>query len=335
MQHGLFAVHQADELGDAALIVELGLLGGAGALVGERDFQALVQKGHLTQALGHSVIAELGLGKNLGVGVEINFRAGLLGFAGARQPPGGLAALVGLLEDVTVAPDFQVEPVRERVHHRNAHTVQSARDFVALGVKLAAGVQLGHHHFGGGLAGAAVDVHRDAAPVVGDGDGVVVVDGDFDVRAVARQRLVHRVVHHFPDQVVQAGGRGRADVHRRALADRLQVAEDLNAGGVVVVPRRGGGCLAALLCLRGSFLPGFSCLGHFLPTPRVANSRAAGEKTRSVSRPAGSVSGTAGAGGRILYSNLRDAASEQAALAFLFWAPLGRLPNKLFYQIGG
>ena len=161
------------------------------------------------------------------------------------------------------------------------------------------------------------------------------MDGDFDVRAVTCQRLVHRVVHHFPDQVVQAGGRGRADVHRRALADRLQVAEDLNAGGVVVVPRRGGGCLAALLCLRGSFLPGFSCLGHFLPTPRVANSRAAGEKTRSVSRPAGSVSGSAGAGGRILYSNPRDAASEQVALAFLFWAPLGRLPNKLFYQTWG
>ena len=62
----------------------------------------------------------------------------------------------------------------------------------------------------------------------------VVGEGHDDPVAVARQRLVDRVVHDLPDQVVQASLAGRADVHARALADRLEPLEDLDRGGVVL-----------------------------------------------------------------------------------------------------
>ena len=63
-----------------------------------------------------------------------------------------------------------------------------------------------------------------------------------DPVAVAGQRLVDRVVDDLPDQVVQAALTGRADVHARALADRLEALEDLDRGGVVRRPPRRVGC---------------------------------------------------------------------------------------------
>jgi hypothetical protein len=65
--------------------------------------------------------------------------------------------------------------------------------------------------------------------------GVVRMDRDLDVRAVAGERLVHRVVDDLVDEVVQAARAGRADVHARPLAHGLQALQDLDLTGRVVV----------------------------------------------------------------------------------------------------
>ena len=83
-------------------------------------------------------------------------------------------------------------------------------------------------------------IDRDAAAVVDDGDRVVDVDRDVDLIAVAGQRLVDRVVDDLVDEVVQAGRAGRADVHRRPLAHRLEPFEDLDLVGAVVLGGRTG-----------------------------------------------------------------------------------------------
>src|SRR6188472_2889680 len=57
---------------------------------------------------------------------------------------------------------------------------------------------------------------------------------DPHVVAVAGQRLVDRVVDDLVDEVVQAAYAGRADVHPRALAHRLEALEDGDVLGVVV-----------------------------------------------------------------------------------------------------
>src|SRR5207249_4960714 len=69
--------------------------------------------------------------------------------------------------------------------------------------------------------------------VVSDGDGVVRVNRDVDLRAEARERLVHRVVDHLVDQVVQPAPRHRPDVHRRAAPDRFEPLENLDRVGLV------------------------------------------------------------------------------------------------------
>jgi len=93
------------------------------------------------------------------------------------EAAGRRAALVALLIHLAVAPDLEVERLRQRVDHRDADAVQAARHLVAVVVELAAGMQHGEHDFRRRFA-ALVQIGRDAAAVVDDGDGSVDVDGD-------------------------------------------------------------------------------------------------------------------------------------------------------------
>ena len=134
---------------------------------------------------------------------------------------------VVLLPGKAVAPDLDVELLRERVDAADADAVQAARDLVVRRVELAARVQHGEHDLHGRHLLAVDDlvVDRNAAAVVDHGDGVVDVDGDIDARRVSAQRLVDRVVDDLIHQVVQAHLAGGADVHGRAQPDRRQPLE--------------------------------------------------------------------------------------------------------------
>ena len=166
---------------------------------------------------------------------------GAAALAGARlaQFADRIAATEVHLPGVAVAPDLDIELLRERVDATDAHAVQSAGDFVGGGVELAAGMQLGEHHLHGRhhlAVGERHHVHRNAAAVIDHGDRVVDVDDHVNLLAVAGQRLVHRVVHHLIDQVMQAHFAGRADVHGRTQAHRLQAFEDFDVlAGVAAV----------------------------------------------------------------------------------------------------
>ena len=199
-----------------------------------RDRDAAVEERELAQPLRQRVEAELGRLEDLRVGLEGDLGAALLGRAGRLEIGGRRAALVGLLVDLAVAPDLELERLRERVDDRDADAVQTARHLVAVVVELAAGVEHRQDDFGRRLA-ALVQVDRDAAAVVDDRDRVVDVDRDVDLVAVARpapRRSSCRRLRRRGDAARRAG---RADVHRRALADGLEAFEDLDLVGAVVV----------------------------------------------------------------------------------------------------
>ena len=65
-----------------------------------------------------------------------------------------------------------------------------------------------------------VRVDRDAAAVVVDPAAAVGQQRDDDAGAEAGHRLVDRVVDDLPDEVVETGEAGRADVHARAACGR-------------------------------------------------------------------------------------------------------------------
>ena len=130
--------------------------------------------------------------------------------------------------DLAVALDRRLEPLRQRVHDRDADAVETARDLVALAAELAAGVELRQDDRQRRQAVGAVgsDVDRDAAAAVLHGDRVVRVDVDLDRVAVAGHGLVDGVVHDLVDEVMEPVDTGRADVHAGPQADRLEALED-------------------------------------------------------------------------------------------------------------
>ena len=257
VQDGLAAVEMLDELGDAAGVAELGAagfagLGVGGALVGERDFQALVEEGHLAQPLGERVVVELGGGEDGLVGQEVDLGAATLAGAGFLELRCGSALGVALLVGVRRlagffrTPDFDFELLTERVDATDADAVQAAGDFVVGGVELAAGVQLGEDDLRGRHALAVGQIHHvdgNAAAIVDDGDGVVDVDDDIDFLGVAGESFVDGVVDDLVDEVMQTDLARRADVHGGTEADGLKAFKDLDvfAGVAVVIAVNGGG----------------------------------------------------------------------------------------------
>ena len=125
------------------------------------------------------------------------------------------------------AVDLHLQPRRQRVHHRHAHAVQASRDLVALAPELSSRVQQGHHQLGGGdLVMERMGIDGNAASVIGHLARTVLVQGHVDAGAIPGHRLIHRVVHHLPHEVVQAGRARRPDVHAGPLPHGLEALEN-------------------------------------------------------------------------------------------------------------
>jgi hypothetical protein len=126
-----------------------------------------------------------------------------------------VAALELLAVELAVAADLRHEPLRQRVDDGEADAVQATGDLVAVAAELAAGVQLRQHDRHGGEPLVLDQVDGDAAAAVGDRDGVVRMKRHLDAVVVSGERLVDGVVDDLVDEMVEAPGAGRADVHPR------------------------------------------------------------------------------------------------------------------------
>ena len=207
-------------------------------LIGERDPQALVEEGHLLEAGAQRLEIEVGRlrrcrhpGRTSGwcrfrsVSSPLTRLALRLAAVGEGHPP-----------DVALAADLGVDAAGQCVDHGDADAVQAAGNGVAAAAELAAGVQDGHDDLDGGLALRRVHVHGDAAAVVRPpGPRRRPAESISMWVAVTGQGLVHRVVHHFVDQVVQAARPGGTDVHAGAFPDGFEALEHGDVAGAVAV----------------------------------------------------------------------------------------------------
>ena len=235
-QRGAAAVEILDELLHAALEVEGCLSGGLRPLVAQHDADAGVEEGEFAQPLLQGLEGVVEIREGLGRGEEAHLGSvEILGLADNLERLDGLAALEAGAVQLAVAPDAQLEPVRERVDDRDADAVQPAGHLVGVAVELPARMQLGHDDLGRRDA-LLMDLHRDAPAVVGHRHRGVLVDADADAVGMAREGLVDAVVDDFVDHVVQARAVVRVpDVHARALSHSLEALEDLDGVGAVAV----------------------------------------------------------------------------------------------------
>ena len=173
--------------------------------------------------------------ENLRVGPEAHFGAApVRRLAGVLQLALRLAALERHAVEPLAARDLDLHALGQRVRHRHADAVQAARGLIDLGVEFAAGMQRAHDHFERRFVlEFRMRVDRDAAAIVGDGHKTVRLHLDIDPVGVAGERLVHGIVDHFGEQVMQRLFVGAADIHARAAAHRLEPFQDLDVFGRV------------------------------------------------------------------------------------------------------
>src|SRR4030095_1097213 len=128
-----------DQRERAAVVLEL--VGLAVALVIDGDENSAVEERELAQPLRQGVEAVFRCLENLRVGFESNLRATSLSGACDFERFDWRPTLVALLIDLAIAPDLEIEPLRQRVHHGYADAVQPARHLVRGVLELTAGVQ--------------------------------------------------------------------------------------------------------------------------------------------------------------------------------------------------
>ena len=150
MQRRLGAVEIFHHLAQPALVMQDDLgrcLDGAG--VGQFQMHAGIQEGQLAQPVFQRCEVEFAGGEGVQRGQEIH-----LGAAPAiGRPDFGQRRFRHAVDEadeifLVIAPDRQLQPFRQRIHHGNTDAVQSAGDLVGILVELTAGMQLGHDDLG-------------------------------------------------------------------------------------------------------------------------------------------------------------------------------------------
>lgn len=99
------------------------------------------------------------------------------------------------------------------------------------------GMEDGHNRLESGFTGLWVDIDRDTTTIILNGNGVVLVESDDDMRRISCHRLIDRVIDDLPHEVMETTLIGRTDVHTRTFTDGLKPLEDLDITGIVRICR--------------------------------------------------------------------------------------------------
>ncbi len=174
--------------------------------------------------------------ENLRVGQEAHFCAApVRRLADDRQGACRLAALKGLAIQRLPARDLDLELLRQRIDDGDADAVQAARRLVGAAVELSARMQHRHDDFERRFfRKLRVRIDRHAAAVVQNAEPPALLERNLDEGRVARDRLVHGIVDHLGEQVVQRIDVRPADIHAGPPPHRLEPLEHLDRRRIVI-----------------------------------------------------------------------------------------------------
>ena len=227
-------LHKTD---DAVLLVEFHMLDLIPPAIFKDNRKLRVQIGRLVQTALDLLRLEPGLLEDLRIRQEINLCPRLLrpacdGQKAVLQLNRRHAALIVIVVDIAVPAHLNVQIGGKSVHHRGTHAVEAAAGLVYRIVKFAARVQ-GRKDQALRRDALRVQIHRDAPPVVRYGAGAVPLQEHADLRAEARQMLVHGIVHNLINQMVQPLAGHAPDVHAGPFAYSLQALQHGNTVRIV------------------------------------------------------------------------------------------------------
>ncbi|CAI8198419.1 MAG: Uncharacterised protein [Alphaproteobacteria bacterium] len=222
----------------------------------QNNTDTAVQKCQFAQAVLQRIKTELGHGESGVRRVKGDFRAGRLGLANDRQIGFRLAMRKAHFVQFAIAANGQLQPIGQCIDDGNANPVQAARDFITIGIKLTAGVQLRHNHLRGGNAFFRVHFGRNATAIIRHRHRAIGIEAHRNLIAMTGQSLINGIIDHLIDHMVQAGAVIRiANIHARALAHRFQPFQDLNGRSTIIAVLR----VARLIIFR--------CIAHVILPP--------------------------------------------------------------------
>ena len=260
MDDGFVFAELADEFFDA-VFVEEGLLPRCiTAFVGERNFEAGIEKRQFAQPVGQALEFKFRRdGEDRRIGEERDQRPGNLlvfQFADDFELLRGFPALEAHVIDLSVARDLDLEPIGKRVDALCADAVQATGVFVGALPKFSAGVQIREYQFDGWHLELRMHVDRNTAAVVADGNRAVDVHNDLDLAAIAGEMFVDRIVENLEDAVMEAAFIGVADIHARTFPDGFEALQFVDLSGVVFLILTDSSRVALTLLMVGIFVVG-------------------------------------------------------------------------------
>ena len=204
MQHLLVFAELLYEFFDPVLVEKFLLLRRIAALIGERDFQTRIEERQLAQAGCQALELELGRdGEDRRVGQKRDQRAGCFfafDFADDRKLVSRFALGESHVIDFAVARYFHLEPFGKRVRAFRADAVQAAGIFVSALSKFSAGMQIRQHQLDRWHLPFRMNIDRNAAAIVANGDRSIDMNGHFDLGAKSREMFVNGVIEDFENQ---------------------------------------------------------------------------------------------------------------------------------------
>ena len=138
-----------------------------------------------------------GFGEDFRVGLESNLGAAFARLSGLFKFCDRNTTHVFLLIGLALSPNFKTKRFGKKVDAGNADAVQTAGDFVSVGIELAASVKFGHHDLGSALLFLLMIINGNAAPVINHCDRIVQMNRDLDGIAVPGEGFVYGIIYNF------------------------------------------------------------------------------------------------------------------------------------------
>ena len=113
------------------------------------------------------------------------------------------AGFVHLLVDCPVLVDHEVQAFGHGIDGADADSVEATGDLVGRGIEFATGMEIRHDELCGTDAALLVHAHGNAASTVLNSQAPIREERHDDLIIEAGEMLVHGIVHHLPDAVVE------------------------------------------------------------------------------------------------------------------------------------
>ncbi len=190
--------------------------------VGEFNTNSTIQESQLTKTTFQNFFIINGADEDASIRPEMNFSTGGFTFTNFTNRILRNTDIVFLLENFSFTVYFHMQFCTQSVHAANADTVQTARYFVSVFIKLTTGMQHRHNDFQRRFFFFAIDARWNTTSVIFNRNGIVLMNNNGNIFTIAGKSFIDWVINYLVNEMMQTFHSHIADVHGRSFTNRFQ-----------------------------------------------------------------------------------------------------------------